>query len=129
MLDDYISIHHIHRKNTEDLGSSSEEEKFKEVTPQIQIETHSCGTDQASEARVDYNLDHDDDDIIAAGEPHVIVIGGGPAGILTAIILRQRGIRVTVLEKMEVRAYVSCDIFLFLSFSPYLLWCIVFTHC
>mmetsp|Transcript_24686 Transcript_24686/g.51235 ORF Transcript_24686/g.51235 Transcript_24686/m.51235 type:complete len:498 (+) Transcript_24686:175-1668(+) len=103
MLDDYISIHHIHRKNTEDLGSSSEEEDFKEETPQIQIETHSCGTDQASEAGVDYNLDHDDDDIIPAGEPHVIVIGGGPAGILMAIILRQRGIRVTVLEKMETQ--------------------------
>ncbi len=125
MLDDYISIHHIHRKNTEDLGSSSVEEDFIEETPQIEIQTRNCGTQQASKTSEE-NLDYDDDNKIPAGEPHVIVIGGGPAGILTAIILRQRGVYVTVLEKMEVEksSIVINIVFVLRDFS-----CVFLTHC
>lgn len=52
-----------------------------------------------------------EDDSIHQSNTHVIVVGGGPAGLLTAILLRQRGIRVTVLEKMAVRrASVECSV-------------------
>lgn len=36
-------------------------------------------------------------------DPHVLVVGGGPCGLLTAILLRERGMHVTVLEKFPVR--------------------------
>jgi 2-polyprenyl-6-methoxyphenol hydroxylase-like FAD-dependent oxidoreductase len=40
---------------------------------------------------------------------HVCIIGGGPVGLITSILLRRHGFQVTVLEKNSTREEVDID--------------------